>query len=166
MVPLRAASIEKGSAGLVCEKDGGSMRRKGELEARRLEMALMRLWILGEPRLVLIGVALVVVGEDKAFRTEGSEGEVTSENLEGLEKSEEKSEHVFDFLVGELKTEGSMFSASVSSKRDEARRLPVDEARDGFRDEKVDVGVTAVDDAFSHASFTYIFVKAYHSACS
>ena len=31
--------MEKGSLGLLCEKEGGSTRRNGELEARRLETA-------------------------------------------------------------------------------------------------------------------------------
>lgn len=172
--------MEKGRAGLLCEKDGGSTRRKGELDGRRLEMALMRLWILGEPRLELMGVELVVVGEESALRNEGMgedaagaglacfEGEATRENLEGL-KTSENAAVVLHFLLGELKVKGSMFSVSSwSSKTTEARRLPVEDVRDGFRgEENVDVGVTAggghvqllVVDAF-HVQ------KAYRSACS
>lgn len=48
MVPLSAASMEKGSA--PWEKESGSTRRKGELDARRLEIAWRRLFF-GEPRL-------------------------------------------------------------------------------------------------------------------
>jgi hypothetical protein len=140
MVPLSAASIEKGRDGLLWDNCGGSTRRKGDAEARRLEMALMRLWILGEPRLALMGVEVVVAGVDRVFRSDGSrgaaDGEATSENMEGLIESE----LVFDFLLGEVKMEGSIFSASaLSSKTYEARRLPVDAAGDGFRgDEMVD----------------------------
>lgn len=114
----------------------------------------MRLWILGEPRLLLMGVDVVVVGEESALRTEGTDGEAvraglacfdgeaTRENLEGLENSE----LVLLFLVGELKMAGSMFSESLSSKMDEARRLPVDGVRDALRGElKVDAGVMALD---------------------
>lgn len=153
MVPLRAASMEKGRAGLLWGYEGGSTRRKGELEARRLEMALMRLWILGEPRLLLTGVEVVVVGEERALRTEGTEGEAvraglagfegeaTRENLGGLEKSEV----VLLFLVGELKMDGSMFSESLSSKM-EARRLPVEGVREPLSgEEKVEAGVMAVN---------------------
>jgi hypothetical protein len=47
-----------------------------------------------------------------------------------------KAELVFDFLVGELKTEGSMFSESWSSKISGARwRLRVDGVELGFMDE-------------------------------
>jgi hypothetical protein len=78
MLPLSAASMEKGRPGLLLEvKDGGSTRLKGELEARRLERRPMRL-CLGEPRLRLMGVELVVLGfgEERALRTEGMAGGV------------------------------------------------------------------------------------------
>lgn len=150
MVPLNAASIEKGSAGLLCEKDGGSTRRNGELEARRLERAPMRL-CFGEPRLKLMGVELLVLGEERALRTDGMEGEAVSgglvregeatrENLEGLENPS----LVLDFLLGELKMDGSTFSESSSSKMEGARRLPVEGVRDGFSAEvKLELGVMA-----------------------
>jgi hypothetical protein len=44
-----------GTAGLLWLKEGGSTRRNGDDEARRLEMALMRL-CLGDPRLLLMGL--------------------------------------------------------------------------------------------------------------
>lgn len=148
--------MEKGSAGLLCtEKEGGSMRRKGELEARRLESRPMRL-CLGEPRLWAMGVELV----DKALRTDGTDGEAvrgsalftgdaTSENLDGLENPSE----VFDFLVGELKKEGSTFSESSSSKMAGPRaRLPVEAVGLGLRGEanlEFSSGVIAKHCAFS-----------------
>lgn len=74
MLPFSAASIEKGT-GLLWE-DGGSMRRKGELDARRLERRPRRLF-LGDPRLRAIGVELVVLGlvVERALRAEGTAGE-------------------------------------------------------------------------------------------
>ena len=121
-MPLSAASMEKGRAGLLWVKDGGSTRRKGELEARRLEMAFMRL-CFGEPRLVVMGVDLAVLGDERALRIDGMggevprlvlgcTGEVKRENLAGLTRP---ASLVLDLLVGELKTEGSMFSESPSS---------------------------------------------------
>jgi len=141
MVPLRAASMLKGSAGLLCENEGGSTRRKGEDEARRLEMAEMRLF-LGEPRLLLMGVDLVLDGV-RILRVDRMEGVAFSEtllagvetrlNLEGLTKSKSRVELVLDFFVGEAKTDGSMFSESTSSKISGARwRLPVEGAVVGF----------------------------------
>lgn len=133
MLPLRAASIEKGSAGLDCENDGGSTRRKGELEARRFERRPTRLFF-GEPRLWLMGVEVLVLGDEIALRTEGAAGEavtgrlsfedgdVIKEKLTGLENPS----IVLDFLVGELKMEGSTFSESSSSNTAAARRLPVE----------------------------------------
>lgn len=64
--------MEKGNAGLLWGNEGGSTRLNGELEARRLERRPIRL-CLGDPRLWLIGVELVVFGEESALRTEGSE---------------------------------------------------------------------------------------------
>jgi hypothetical protein len=140
MVPLSAASMEKGSA--LCEKEGGSTRRKGELEARRLEMAWTRLF-LGDPRLWLMGVDLAVFGEERDLRMEGMEvaGEAVSETLglagaatmENLAGFTNPSLLVRDFLVGELKTAGSLFSQSSSSKISGSRwRLPIDEVALGF----------------------------------
>lgn len=65
MVPLRAASMEKGRLELL--KDGGSMRRNGELVFRRLESRPTRL-CFGEPREMLMGVVFAVFGEVMAFR--------------------------------------------------------------------------------------------------
>lgn len=135
--------MEKGSAGLLWLNDGGSTRRNGELDARRLEMAWMRLF-LGEPRLLEMGVDFAVLGEETALRTDGIAGEavrpmvgltgeVTSENLAGLIHPASLAV-VLLFLEGEQKTDGSMFSESkLSSKISGARwRLPVDGASDGF----------------------------------
>lgn len=127
----------------VAEKEGGSTRRKGELEARRLEMAWTRLFF-GEPRLVLMGVDLAVLGEERALRMEGMlgvavmlelglslVGEVKRENLARLTKP--ASLKALDFLVGEQKSDGSTFSEESSSKMSGARwRLPVDAVGDGF----------------------------------
>lgn len=134
----------KGSDGLLCEKEGGSTRRNGEEEARRLEMAEMRL-CLGEPRLLLIGVDFVLEGVRilRVDRTEGGAlrgllfaGVEMRLNLEGFTKSKSRVELVLDFLVGEAKTEGSMFSESTSSKISGARwRLPVEGAVVGFMGE-------------------------------
>jgi hypothetical protein len=151
MVPLSAASMEKGSAGL-CEKEGGSTRRNGEVEARRLEMAWMRLFF-GEPRLWLMGVDLAVLGEERDLRMDGTEvageavsetldlaGEATMENLAGFTKPWLL---VRDFLVGELKADGSAFSQSSSSKMSASRwRLPVDEGALGL-DGHAKLGVMA-----------------------
>ena len=118
--------MEKGRLGLLWVKDGGSTRRKGELDARRLEMAWRRLF-LGEPRLLVMGVDLAVLGDESALRTDGTEGvalrltllgltgEVKMEKLAGLMYPASLWLAVLDFLVGLLKTEGSMFSASASS---------------------------------------------------
>lgn len=127
--------MENGKAGLLCEKDGGSTRLKGELEARRLERSPTRL-CFGEPRLRLTGVQLLVFGDESALRTEGIDGVVVIADWLGLDgdvKSENEGENegfenpslVLDFLVGELKMEGSTFSESSSSNTDGARRLPV-----------------------------------------
>jgi hypothetical protein len=136
--------MEKGRAGLLSEKEGGSTRRTVELDARRLEMAWTRLF-LGDPRLQLMGVDLAVLGEETVLRTEEREdageavmdlaGVVVSEYLAGLVKASaaerdglvktslterdglvKTSLAVRDFLGGELKAPGSTFSASSSSK--------------------------------------------------
>jgi hypothetical protein len=133
-----------GTAGLLWLKEGGSTRRNGDDEARRLEMALMRL-CLGDPRLLLMGVDLVLEGV-RVLRVDGTRGVALSEtlftgdetrlNLEGLMKSKSRVELVLDFLVGEAKTEGSTFSESASSKISGARwRLPVEGVGVGFMGE-------------------------------
>lgn len=132
--------MEKGNA--PCENEGGSTRRKGELDARRLETAVRRLFF-GEPRLWLIGVDLAVFGEERDLRTEGREvageavretlglvGDVTREKRAGFTKSWLLER---DFLEGELKTSGSVFSQSSSSKiSGSRRRLPMDDGALGF----------------------------------
>lgn len=126
--------MEKGNAGLLCANTGGSTRLYGEPVVRRLESRPMRL-CLGDPRLRFIGVELLVFGrgDERAFRTEGIEGEVVIDGtgLDGEVKMEnwtgfEYASPVLDFLVGELKIDGSTFSASSSSNTDGARRLLAD----------------------------------------
>jgi hypothetical protein len=175
MVPERAASMLKGSDGLLCENEGGSTRRNGEDEARRLVMALIRL-CLGDPRLLLIGVDLAVLEGVRILRVDRAEGVALSEtlftgdetrlNLEGLMKSKSRVELVLDFLVGDAKTEGSMFSESTSSKISGARwRLPVDVVGDGFMGEsKWDE--MAIEHAFRFARHKIDEEVNYHSACS
>jgi hypothetical protein len=133
--------MEKGSA--PCENEGGSTRRKGEVDARRLETAWRRLFF-GEPRLWLIGVDLAVFGEESDLRTDGREvageavretldraGDATRENRAGFTEESWLLER--DFLVGELKTAGSVFSQSSSSKiSGSRRRLPIDDGALGF----------------------------------
>lgn len=154
--------MEKGSAGVVWgENEGGSTRRKGEVEARRLESTPMRL-CFGEPRLWAIGVEAAVFGDERALRMDGmageavrgsalltGAGEVKSENLEGFENPSD----IFDFLVGELKREGSTFSESSSSNIAGPRwRLPVDAAGLGLSGDanlEFNSGVRAGGDAFS-----------------
>jgi hypothetical protein len=138
--------MEKGSAGLLSEKEGGSTRRKEEAEARRLEMACRRLFF-GEPRLQLMGVDFAVLGaetDERGLRAEGSEvageaateaadagGEATNECFAGLVNT---SASVRDFLEGEVNT-GSTFSESLSSKMSSSAsrwRLPVEGAAVGF----------------------------------
>jgi hypothetical protein len=122
MEPLSAASMENGKLGLLCAKEGGSTRRNGELDARRLEMAWRRLF-LGEPRLLVMGVDFAVLGDERALRTDGTEGvavsgltgDVKIENWAGLTNPASQLLLVLDFLVGLLKIEGSMFSESASS---------------------------------------------------
>lgn len=72
MVPLSAASSEKGTLPPVREKEGGLMPWKGEDPDRRFESILTRL-CFGDPRLVLMEVVAVesfesVGGLDMAFR--------------------------------------------------------------------------------------------------
>lgn len=174
MDPLRAASMEKGRAGLLlfCA-NGGSTRRKGELEARRLEMAWTRLF-LGEPRLVLMGVDFAVLGEERALRTEGRvgvvvrlavgfRGAVKREKAAGLTKP--ASLKVLDLLVGVQKRDGSIFSEESSSKISGARwRFPVDAVGDGLSG-VANVGEGAVSRV--NLGFPLMFVGAsYHFACS
>ncbi len=130
MVPLSAASMEKGSEAAFCEVAGGSMRRKGELDARRcLEMAWMRLFF-GDPRLLVIVVLFVELGEERALRkfgaeedpllvTVGCDGVVKRENFAGFTKP--ASLLSLDFLVGEVSRAGSKFSSSLSSYTSGAR---------------------------------------------
>lgn len=126
--------MEKGSA--FCEKEGGSTRRKGELEARRLETAARRLFF-GEPRLWLMGVDLAVLGEETVLRTDDMEvaGEAVRDRLDraGVAPKENRAGFtttslvVRDFLEGELETTGSVFSQSSSSKISGSRwRLPME----------------------------------------
>ena len=111
--------MEKGRPLEVEEKDGGSIRRKGEEEARRfLERRPIRL-CFGEPRLAEIGVVVVVVGtERESGLFTGNDTELSEEfvfedsvvrmNL-GLAGMASK---FFERLEGELKITGSMFSPS------------------------------------------------------
>jgi hypothetical protein len=177
MVPERAASMLKGSEGLLWEKEGGSTRRKGEDEARRLVMALMRLF-LGEPRDLVMGVERAVLEGVRILRVDRAEGVALSEtlftgdetrlNLEGLMESKSRVELVLDFLVGEAKTEGSMFSESRSSKISGARwRFPVEVEVEGegfMGESKRDE--TAVGHAFRLARSGSDEEVSYHSACS
>ena len=115
-------------------KVGGSTRRKGEDDVRRFERRPTRL-CLGDPRLWLIGVALVVAGRDtdrvEFLRFSDSVGiEVNIDKLglglEGAASVRMKLDAFrgvpslfFERLVGELKIEGSTFSESnPSSKTD------------------------------------------------
>jgi hypothetical protein len=166
--------MENGSPGLLWENNGGSTRLNGEPVLRRLERRPIRL-CLGEPRLRLIGVELVVLGrcDESAFRTEGIEGEVFTDGTD-LDEGDVKMENwtgfeyaspVFDFLVGELKMDGSMFSASSSSNSNAARRLlPEDWAGLPCGDEKVDEIAIGIE--FSDWTPETHWANAYHSACS
>jgi len=174
MVPLRAASMENGSPGLLWENNGGSTRLNGEPVLRRLERRPIRL-CLGEPRLRLIGVELVVLGrcDESAFRTEAIEGEVFTDGTD-LDEGDVKMENwtgfeyaspVLDFLVGELKIDGSTFSASSSSNSNAARRLlPEDWTGLPCGDEKVDEIAIGIE--FSDWTPETHWAGAYHSACS
>lgn len=174
MVPESAASMLKGTDGVDWLNEGGSTRRNGDDEARRLVMALMRLFF-GEPRLLLMGVDLVLEGV-RILRADGMEGVALSEtlltgdetrlNLAGLTKSKSRVELVLDFLVGEAKTEGSMFSESTSSKISGARwRLPVDWVGTDFIGESKDDEM-AVQDTFRAVRGPIRRSCYYHSACS
>jgi hypothetical protein len=165
MVPESAASMLNGSDGLLCVNEGGSTRRNGEDEARRLVMALMRL-CFGEPRLLLMGVDFAVLDGVRILRVDRVEGvalsdtlftgEETRLNLEGLMKSKSRVELVLDFLVGEAKTEGSMFSESASSKISGARwRLPIDVVGVGFMGEST-WNEMAVGHAFRQARSEFL----------
>lgn len=171
--------MEKGREGLLCaEKEGGSTRRKGELEARRLERTPMRL-CFGDPRLWAIGVEAVVFGDERALRTDGMDGEAVrgsladlsgdgmSENFDGLENPSV----VFDFLVGELKMEGSTFSASLSSSKMAGPRLrfPVDAVGLGLSGDanlELESGVRAGEGTFSNWDGVDQRSSSYRSACS
>lgn len=85
--------MEKGSPGLLWEKVGGSTRLKGEPVVRRLERRPIRL-CLGEPRLRLMGVEFVVLGrgDERAFRTEGIEGEAVTDESD-LDEGDVKREN-------------------------------------------------------------------------
>lgn len=74
--------MENGRLGLLWEKEGGSTRRKGELEARRLERSPIRL-CFGDPRLRPMGVELLVLGfgDERALRTEGIVGVAVIDGL-------------------------------------------------------------------------------------
>lgn len=128
IVPLRAASMEKGRPVGVELKDGGSTRRKGEDEKRRpLDRRPTRL-CLGEPRLWEMGVGFVVAGtESERFvrlrlETEGElKGVVKPEDL-GLASTRLNEEGLtgvplkpFAFLDGDATMLGSTFSESSSS---------------------------------------------------
>lgn len=90
-----------------------------------------------------MGVDLAVLGEESDFRMDDREvageavretlalaGEATMENLAGFTKP---LLLVRDFLVGELKMAGSVFSQSSSSKISASRwRLPTDSVALGF----------------------------------
>ena len=166
--------MENGSPGLLWANDGGSTRLNGEPVLRRLERRPIRL-CLGEPRLRLIGVELVVLGrcDESAFRTEGIEGEAVTDGTD-LDVGDVKMENwagfeyaspVLDFLVGELKIEGSTFSASSSSNSNAARRLlPEDWTGLPSGDEKVDE--MAIGIALSDWTSDVHWENAYHSACS
>lgn len=148
-----------GSEGLLCVKEGGSTRRNGELDARRLEMAWIRLFF-GEPRLLVMDVDLAVLGDDSALRIDGTAGEaerlmlcltgeVKRENFAGFTKPASLLLNL-DFLLGEVKSDGSRFSESKSSKISGARwRLPVEAVGVGFNGD-AKLGEIAANLAFSH----------------
>lgn len=119
----RPQSLEKSCA-------GGSTRRKGLDEARRpLDRRPTRL-CLGDPRLALMGVVLVVVGteRDNGFLAGGADfaGET------GLRMNRDALAGVpsmfFDRFDGELNSDGSMFSESSDSSKVvvDKRRFPGD----------------------------------------
>jgi hypothetical protein len=125
-----------------------------------------------------MGVDLAVLGDESALRTDGTDGvalrltldlmgEVKREKLAGLMYPASLVLAVLDLLVGLLKTQGSMFSESASSKISGARwRLPVDGVGIDFSPcEDVKFGERAVAYAFSECNGTWIGAI-YHSACS
>jgi len=168
--------MEKGRPGLLCEKEGGSTRRNGELEARRLEIAWRRLFF-GEPRLLVMGVDFAVLGDDGAFRLDGREGvalwlrlgltgEVKMANLDGFTYPASWLLLVLDFLVG-VEAVGSTFSESSSSKTSGARwRLPVDGVTADLKLEGDARFEMAIQHAFSKTYLRVGLKAIYHSACS
>lgn len=120
-----------------------------------------------------MGVELTVLGDERALRIDGTAGEallirgvgaVKRENLAGL--TNPASLLILDFLVGELKTEGSTFSESTSSKISGARwRFPVDGVGVGFKLGEAKLGEIAMDLAFS-LILHILDDSIYHSACS
>jgi len=141
-VPERAASMVKGREGVEGLKRGGSMRRKGLEEKRRLlvERRPTRL-CFGEPRLWVMGVVFVLMGTE----TERDLGlglmlpvqalpETTKGELAGVVVSFGASTRVnletllgvpsmaLLFLDGEKRMFGSMFSVSRSSSKGSGER--------------------------------------------
>lgn len=122
--------MEKGSP--TCE-DGGSMRRNGLEEARRpLDRRPIRL-CLGDPREAEMGVVVVVLGTESETGLRGERSGRLDEdglnlscnmNLEGLTGVPS----IFLLrLEGELRTDGSIFSASSSGSSNnvaDRARLP------------------------------------------
>jgi len=133
IVPERAASMVKGREGVDGLKRGGSTRRKGPEEQRRLlvERSPKRL-CLGEPRLCAMGVAVVLVGTETE-RGFGfglmllvvGKGELTEVVVEDFDASTRTNletllgvpSMALLFLDGEKKMFGSMFSVSNSSSK-------------------------------------------------
>ena len=111
-----------------------------------------------------MGVDLAVFGEETDLRMDGMEGageavrdtldltgEATMENRAGFTKS-----LLRDFLVGELKASGSMFSPSSSSKISGSRwRLPMDDVALDFNGHaKLGVLGDKADNAFSNSPYS------------
>ncbi len=154
MVPPRAASMgNRGAVLLLRVKEGGSTRRKGELDVHRLDRRPTRL-SLGDPRLRLMGVEEAAFGKSNALRTEGVGTGVVEIRPEGILEmlvlagwdtgvgmnweGFNSPSLVLKRLVGELETEGSMFPEPKSSSKDEGgyRRLPVLDWVGFLREEK------------------------------
>jgi len=148
IVPERAASMVKGREGVDGLKRGGSTRRKGLEEQRRLlvERSPTRL-CLGEPRLCAMGVAVVLVGTETE-RGLGFglmllvvwKGELTGVVVEDFDASTRANLETLLgvpsiallFLDGEKKRFGSMFSVSNSSKGSGEKRRFIGELRVAF----------------------------------